>query len=227
MNRHRKPHLVPLPMPKTITDYFLKDRTDLRQGTLIEFRTELLVEKLCYRAHPNYQDSGPWYDWVNVTYETDWDGADHLVQDTDIPVKILGFFRTVDAIPQPFKVLIHPAAFREKDSDVERAETLLLCAWLLETKPNGRANLDAINPDQIQDQILVIEECDSFQDRYQDDISRRVWAVKEMRSYWPLPFRAFAVAEYQSNLPDDDSSEIHSSSVKQLLNRRRSARNHT
>jgi hypothetical protein len=54
-----KPHQVSLAMPQPILDYFQKDRSDLPPGTMIEYRTELVVEKLRYRAHPNYQDSGP------------------------------------------------------------------------------------------------------------------------------------------------------------------------
>jgi hypothetical protein len=216
LNKHMKPHQVPIAMPQPILDYFQKDRSDLLPGTLIEYRTEFVVEKLRYRAHPNYQDSGPWYDWVNVTYETDWGPFPNLVQDTNFPVKILGFFRVVEEIPQSFKVLVHPVTYREKA--VEKAETRLLRAWLLEVKENGRPSFVSIDTNQIQDQIFVVEENPGFHDRYGSNLERRVWVVKDMRTSWPLRFREFAVAEHKKTLPQDDSTP-------EPISRRRSKRN--
>jgi hypothetical protein len=216
LNKHMKPHQVPIAMPQPILDYFQKDRSDLLPGTLIEYRTEFVVEKLRYRAHPNYQDSGPWYDWVNVTYETDWGPFPNLVQDTNFPVKILGFFRVVEEIPQSFKVLVHPVTYREKA--VEKAETRLLRAWLLEVKENGRPSFVSIDTNQIQDQIFVVEENPGFHDRYGSNLERRVWGVKDMRTSWPLRFREFAVAEHKKTLPQDDSTH-------EPIPRRRSKRN--
>ncbi len=203
-----KDHQVPLTMPQPILDYFQKDRVDLRAGTVIEYRTEIVVEKLRYRAHPNYQASGPWYDWVNVTYETDWEDSTHLVQDTDFPAKILGFFRVLEAeLPQSFKVLVHPVTYRIRGSALQRAETRLLRAWLLETKTNGRPSFTVINHNQIQDQILVVEENPGFHDQYLTDLDKRVWAVKDMRSSWPGQFHAFAVSEYTIKLQEHDSDD--------------------
>jgi hypothetical protein len=137
-----------------------------------------VVEKLRYRAHLNYQDSGPWYNWVNVTYETDWEQSPHLVQDTNFCVKILGFFRVVEEILQSFKVLVHPVTYREKE--VERAETKLLRAWLLEIKANGRPFFCAIDTDQIQDRIFVVEENPGFHDKYvTNQIQDRIFVVEE------------------------------------------------
>ncbi len=208
LNRHMKDHQVPLTMPQPILDYFQKDRVDLRAGTVIEYRTEIVVEKLRYRAHPNYQASGPWYDWVNVTYETDWEDSTHLVQDTDFPAKILGFFRVLEPeLPQSFKVLVHPVTYRIRGSALQRAETRLLRAWLLETKTNGRPSFTVINHNQIQDQILVVEENPGFHDQYLTDLDKRVWAVKDMRSSWPGQFHAFAASEYTIKLLEHDSDD--------------------
>jgi hypothetical protein len=205
LNRHMKPHQVPLPMPQPILDYFQKDRSDLQPGTLIEYRTELVVERLRYRAHPNYQDSGPWYyDWVNVTYETDWQKSTQLVQDTNFPIKILGFFRVVEELPQSFKVLVHLVSYRLRGSAVERAETRLLCTWLLETTANERPSFVAIDPDQIQDQIFVVEENPGFHDKYITALDRNVWGVKDMRTSWSLQFREYAVTEHTKTLQEDD-----------------------
>jgi hypothetical protein len=196
-----KEHQVPLAMPQPILHYFQKDWVDLRAGTVIKYRTEILVEKLRYRAHPDYQDSGPCYDWVNVTYETDWEDSTHLVQDTYFPAKILGFFRVVEQeLPQSFKVLVHPVTYR--GSALVRAETRLLRAWLLETKTSGRPSFTVINHNQIQDQVLVVEENPGFHDQYITNHDKHVWEVKDMRPSWPLQFHAFAVLEYTITLQE-------------------------
>ena len=110
--------------------------------------------------------------------------------------------------PQSFKVLVHPVGFRQKGSQVERDETRLLCAWLLETKPNGRPNFVNIDPNQIQDQVFVVEEYPGFNDKYRSNLEKRVWVVKDMRTSWPLRFREFAVAEYNKTLVEEDFDSV-------------------
>jgi hypothetical protein len=131
-----------------------------------------------------------------------------LVQDTDFPAKILGFFRVLEPqLPQSFKVLVHPVTYRIRGSALHRAETRLLRAWLLETKTNGRPSFTVINHNQIQDQILVVEENPGFHDQYLTDLDKRVWAVKDMRSSWPGQFHAFAASEYTIKLLEHDSDD--------------------
>jgi hypothetical protein len=100
-------------------------------------------------------------------------------------------------------------------SDLVNAETRLLCPWLLETKGNGRPCFNVIHPHQIKTQIFVVEENPGFHDKYTEDVERRVWWVKDMRSSWPLQFRSFAVSEYtrEDEISDeelDDPSSISS-----------------
>ena len=40
-------------------------------GEVHEFCTEIKHNGKIYRAHPNYRNMGPWYDFVNVEYDVD------------------------------------------------------------------------------------------------------------------------------------------------------------
>jgi len=64
-----------------------------------------------------------------------------------------------------------------------------------------------INPNEMQEQILVVEENPGFHTHFQNNWESRVWEVKDMRCAWPLSFREFAVEEYMKTLPESDSSD--------------------
>lgn len=65
----------------------------------------------------------------------------------------------------------------------------------------------AIDPDEIQDQIFVVEENPGFHDKYVTDVERRVWGIKDMRTSWPLEFREFAKTQLLKTQQEDDSSD--------------------
>jgi hypothetical protein len=69
----------------------------------LDIFTEIIHRKKTYRAHPNYRNGGPWYDWCMVRYEPS--EADILREATNrvnniasaypsgyYPAKLLGFF---------------------------------------------------------------------------------------------------------------------------------------
>jgi len=65
-----------------------------------------------FRAHPNYQSSGPWYDWVEVKYRitSNNKGKEHTGM---FPSKILCFFH--DPITGEMMSLVHSCECKTKD----------------------------------------------------------------------------------------------------------------
>ena len=105
-----------------IVDHLQQQYTDTLADSEVSFSifTELYVNGDLYRAHPNYQQRGPWNDWVIVRWERQEDqhhlpnAADHpylSYREDDFenhhpkdhiynPAKLLGFYINFDGIHQ-------------------------------------------------------------------------------------------------------------------------------
>jgi len=84
-------------------------------GLPLQIYTELNRHNVQFRAHPNYQSNGPWYDWAWVRYEDD-EGTQ------DVPAKFLGFVTFGQG--QRFAI-IHPCEYHGKQYSV------LMTKWKL------------------------------------------------------------------------------------------------
>ena len=105
-----------------IVDHLQQQYADTLADSEVSFSifTEMYVNGELYRAHPNYQQKGPWYDWVIVRWERQEDqhhlpnAADHpylSYGEDDFenhhpkdhiynPAKLLGFYIDFDGIHQ-------------------------------------------------------------------------------------------------------------------------------
>ena len=91
--------------------------------------TEYCKDGFQYRAHPNYQSAGPWYDWVVVKYEKEVfrpvgreRKRQKVTEQYEVPAKLLGFLPTTDTT----YAIVHPCGWRGNTLSV------LLETWCLE-----------------------------------------------------------------------------------------------
>ena len=89
------------------------------------------------RASPNYANSGPWYDYVNVSWERTVNG---VVETYLLPAKCLCFFRKVcpDSGNVEIMSLIQSVDPFSKGKIAGRMDTLLTCNYRMEFDNKGR-----------------------------------------------------------------------------------------
>ena len=70
-----------------VTNYVLQKISIEKQIAGVEFIrfTEVNINGKLFRAHPNYKNSGPWYDFVYMNL------SDTKESSTDIPALLVGF----------------------------------------------------------------------------------------------------------------------------------------
>jgi hypothetical protein len=66
LNSRKKAHHLQVVLPVSILNHF-KSMGHL--GDVYELRTEVLIEGMRYRAHPNFRGEGPWYDYALVAFD--------------------------------------------------------------------------------------------------------------------------------------------------------------
>lgn len=134
------------------------------KGPYWELKTECSMvpedsnRRILLRCHPNFQNEGPWYDWVLVNFSTDlffhkpgrkrqyearknkkpkdktleptFDPMQHVPQNPDncVPCKVVAFSERSDG---ELLALVHGCKFRTTNSDIEN-DTVLLEFWRLE-----------------------------------------------------------------------------------------------
>jgi hypothetical protein len=147
----------------------------------LEVFTEIIHKQKTYRAHPNYRNGGPWYDWAMIKYAPS--DADRVRANTDrdknifsayppgyYPAKLLGFFQ----LQGNLHCIIHCTATK-LDSD---NDSCLTERWKLEYEtlrrgrrpphPPRRPLFRYVEVASIEDRVFVVEEtpgvCADLQD---------------------------------------------------------------
>jgi hypothetical protein len=135
----------------------------------LDIYTEVIHKKKTYRAHPNYRNDGPWYDWAVVRYEPSDVDIEREERNVDqniesayppgyYPAKLLGFFKLNNYL----HCIIHCTDTKiNSDND-----SCLTERWNLEYHyPNQRNRNQCIHPifrscevDSIEDRVFVVEE---------------------------------------------------------------------
>ena len=77
---------------------------------MIKVYSEMTVDEIVFRAHPNYQSDGPWYDWCLVNFQI----GESDLDDEDFPAKLVCLF-----IDEEGKscALVHSVVFRSHETD--------------------------------------------------------------------------------------------------------------
>ena len=68
LDYRNKPHKTQVKVPIPILDHFKRESAI---GTSYEYRTEVTIDTIKYRAHPDYSGNGPWYDFALVQFDLD------------------------------------------------------------------------------------------------------------------------------------------------------------
>jgi hypothetical protein len=84
------------------TCYPLLDRARLPEGVTITCFTELPLNDTIVRAHPNYKQDGPWFDYVMIELEDD----DGIMYSVPARVELMYFY---PSHPDQRYVVVHPA----------------------------------------------------------------------------------------------------------------------
>jgi hypothetical protein len=168
-----------------IVDWFCgnQNKLILREGVIVY--SQLYLEDyndLTFRATPNYLGTGPWYDWVLVSF------IDSKEQSVHYPFKILGFVDKDDhSSPVCFgQMCAMQSAKERKDSSHGLFEH-----WHLEQKPNSE---DPVY--RFVEIDSIINPCLSFQlparamtrGDPSPELSKHVIVVKDRQKEWPSIF---------------------------------------
>lgn len=116
--------------------YALKEKEP--SMTQFEIYNEVILrDNSRLRASPNYANSGPWYDYVNVSWERTANG---VVETYLLPAKCLCFFRKVcpDSGNVEIMSLIQSVDPLSKGKIAGRMDTLLTCNYRMEFDNKGR-----------------------------------------------------------------------------------------
>jgi hypothetical protein len=158
--------------------------------------TEYIRCGVPFRAHPNYRQTGPWYDWVMVKYEVDlndlpeeWCG--HF-EACFFPSKILSFFQVEGGIGT--YAIIHTC---ETNKQLDQKSTVLLERWTLQYKRRNAREAptpvyDIQEVECFGEGVLVVEDRPglfetSIANRAGKHIPYEVTLVIP-RKYWPKKF---------------------------------------
>ena len=201
LNAAKKPHSLQFPLPASILAFF---KSSGHIGEEYEYRTEAVVGGVTYRAHPNFQGAGPWYDFSMVRFDHAPLDRTHVDDNNTYPAKIIGFFRLlpdrtdplaeVDDQDSDFSVLVHSGAFQKRNSPIHQIRTLLTRSWLYEVQgglhplPAYRVAGTLKSNFVLGEHILGVEEVPGFHERYHTEEHRRFIVLSDMRKHWPRVF---------------------------------------
>ena len=114
--------------------------------------TEYCREKVTFRAHPNYRNEGPWYDYVLIAWNqqnavNQYSDNDSMQETLDMPVKTDDHESTSNAVLIPAKVLCF---IKGNDNEImaiihsclqtTKKKSVLTYQWQLEYKENQNSD---------------------------------------------------------------------------------------
>ena len=172
LGKRKQKRLVELhPVVLQYLQNLIEDSTNATQR--ISGYTEYKRDGVLFRAHPNYQSTGMWYDWVMISWTQEDNDAtvepsclrrakkpkiqeDHLTfpyqspyvskssTTTFIPAKIIAFV-TIDNDPDNIFALVHSC--NTKSADDFRQDTRLTEEWTLEYQKEPTSRPFSLQPD--------------------------------------------------------------------------------
>jgi len=176
-------------------------------GTVLHCKTECRYlgpgDERLYRAHPNYQGNGEWYDWAMVKFGT------HGY----FPSRILLFYRKHDPVVDEatgtvtssgLHAIIHTCKYREGTSAERKErfhETRLRSRWVAESMPKPVVTIPAhrrssprprvpvfrsVPVETLDEHVYVIEESPGMAEEWIGD--KVVWAMHDQRTVWSKTF---------------------------------------
>lgn len=187
------------PMITTLFGWKWKDIVGRSINTLSCYTEYCAPNGTRFRAHPNYNTDGSWYDWGLVRFE-----QENRSEATDLfPCRVLFFYRAqgqhLDKDLCGIHVVVESTTYRNKlGNDKKRKaclyDTRLCSRWQLsDSKPtwlrcrNGQLpnapSIFSVPVECLDKNVLVIEEEPGLKETYTG--SRYVWVLKDCRGVWP------------------------------------------
>eukprot|EP00972_Heterocapsa_arctica_P049282 7253698-Heterocapsa_arctica.AAC.1 len=146
-------------------NYLRSDSFGLRPNDQVNIFTEYKCDDVLYRAHPNFQNGGAWYEWCMVVFEIDDnDGTGGFYPYGHYPTKVLAFVEHIrientQTITDTYAI-VHSCI----DSDHTR-DSALTESWTLQYDDNDHPVITAIPVESIDARVLVISECPKLMEK--------------------------------------------------------------
>ena len=150
----------------------------------VECFTHFQRKGVLFRAHPDFQSNGEWFDWILCRYERDvyvGRAREHRVEAVDIPVKLIC-------------IILVPKSDGEDGSDLYlvghccgwRTNPMgsLASEWFLQYKADGSPAYDFVNPETIVGHSYCIQECPGLSAKKPK--SARVLQLKSREEWYKL-----------------------------------------
>jgi len=160
---------------------------------VIEIYTDYKRNGTTYRAHPNYNSSGEWYDWAMIRFEIeeeithkDKDEVHGYYEKDLFPGKILCFLKSKD---DSIEAIVHCCMASDHKGD-----GILVERWNKEFEQDGRKLiplLRCVSVDCFEELCFVVEDKPGLMEEYGDDPRRMnngVTLVKPREKAWPKAF---------------------------------------
>jgi len=180
-----------------ILDFLYKERVQkdypLKGQTIIELWTEYKRNGVTYRAHPNYNSFGEWYDWAMIQFEINGDTSDlsddeqaGYYADNLFPSKILCFMKSED---ESIYALIHSCYANDHKED-----GILVECWRKEYKVfhnKPQPLLRCVSVESFEEPCFVVEDKPGLFEDYGSipmHIINGVTLVKPREKAWSKEF---------------------------------------
>ena len=148
-----------------VMNYLRSDSFGLRPNDEVNIFTEYKSNDVLYRAHPNFQNGGSWYDWCMVVFETDGnEGPNGFFPYGHYPTKVLAFVEHIHIVNTETITDTYAIVHSCIDSDHKR-DSALTESWTLEYNDNGHPVITTIPVESIDARVLVISECPKLMEK--------------------------------------------------------------
>jgi len=150
----------------------------------IECYTHFTRKGILFRAHPDFQSTGEWYDWILCRYEKDiyvGRARNYGVEEVDIPAKIVCIVllpgSEEDGVSE-LCVVAHSCEWKTSSIGSLASE------WSLKYKADGTPAYEMVNPETIVGHTYCIQECPGINGKKPK--STRVLQLKSRGEWYKL-----------------------------------------
>jgi len=169
---------------------------------VVEIYTEYKRNGTTYRAHPNYNSSGEWYDWAMIRFETDDEESNDQnsvipgYYENDLyPGKILCFLKSQEG---SIEAIVHCCMASD-----HKGEGILVERWEKEFEYDGRKLvplLRCVSVDTFEEPCFVVEDKPGLMEEYGNDprkMNNGVTLVKPRDRAWA---KAFLITQIERDI---------------------------
>ena len=147
-----------------IMNYVLSPTFGMAPGDIVNIFSEYTDhDDVLYRAHPNYQNGGAWYDWAMVRFEEE-SLVEGYYDKCLYPTKLLAFVEhirhTNAAVTKETGAIVHSCDESDHSRDSALTET-----WISQFDEDNNPVLNLVPLESIDVRLLVIQECPKLSEK--------------------------------------------------------------